>query len=156
MNVAPLGWLVCDGTSYATATYPGLFAAIQYLHGGTGANFNVPDMRGVMPRGWDNGRGLDPARVFASYQADMFASHTHVQNAHNHATTESPHSHTYQAGGGSTAAVGGGVIAGDLPGQTTTAVATGLTINNATAVNQVTGGTETTSKNLALLFCIRT
>ena len=126
------------------------------MYAGSDAHSHDPDIRIAMPRGWDNGRGLDPARVFASYQADTFASHTHVQNAHNHATTESPHSHTYQAGGGSTAATGGGVAAGSLPGQTTTAVATGLTINNATAVNQNTGSTETTAKNVALLFCIRT
>jgi microcystin-dependent protein len=42
-TVAPSGWLLCDGSSYATATYPNLYAAIGYNWGGSGANFNVPN-----------------------------------------------------------------------------------------------------------------
>ncbi len=41
---APSGWLLCDGSNYATATYPNLFTAIGYTWGGSGANFNVPNM----------------------------------------------------------------------------------------------------------------
>ena len=41
----PSGFLLCDGTSYATATYAALFAVIAYTYGGSGANFNVPDLR---------------------------------------------------------------------------------------------------------------
>jgi len=44
-TVAPTGYLLCDGSTYATATYPALFAAIGYLWGGSGANFKVPDTR---------------------------------------------------------------------------------------------------------------
>jgi microcystin-dependent protein len=42
-TVAPSGWLLCDGSSYATATYPALASAIGYNWGGSGANFNVPN-----------------------------------------------------------------------------------------------------------------
>jgi len=42
----PAGYLPEDGVLYPTATYPDLFAAIGYLHGGSGANFAVPDTRG--------------------------------------------------------------------------------------------------------------
>jgi microcystin-dependent protein len=41
----PSGFLVCDGTSYATASYAALFAVIAYTYGGSGANFLVPDLR---------------------------------------------------------------------------------------------------------------
>ena len=41
----PNGFLLCDGTSYATASYAALFAIIGYTYGGSGANFNVPDLR---------------------------------------------------------------------------------------------------------------
>ena len=41
----PSGFLLCDGTSYATASYAALFAVIAYTYGGSGANFNVPDLR---------------------------------------------------------------------------------------------------------------
>jgi microcystin-dependent protein len=45
-NVAPTGWLNCDGSSQLTATYPVLFTAIGYTWGGSGANFNVPNLNG--------------------------------------------------------------------------------------------------------------
>jgi microcystin-dependent protein len=41
----PSGFLLCDGTSYATASYAALFAVIAYTYGGSGANFLVPDLR---------------------------------------------------------------------------------------------------------------
>jgi len=41
----PSGFLLCDGTSYSTTTYAALFAVIAYTYGGSGANFNVPDLR---------------------------------------------------------------------------------------------------------------
>jgi hypothetical protein len=50
-NTAPTGWLVCDGSGLSTSTYSALFAAIQYLHGGSGSNFNIPDLRGLFIRG---------------------------------------------------------------------------------------------------------
>jgi microcystin-dependent protein len=52
-GAAAAGWLYCDGASYATATYPNLFAAIGYTFGGSGANFNTPDMRGRVAAGMD-------------------------------------------------------------------------------------------------------
>jgi microcystin-dependent protein len=39
----PSNYLLCNGASYATATYPQLFAVIGYTFGGSGANFNVPN-----------------------------------------------------------------------------------------------------------------
>ena len=41
----PAGYLLCDGASYTTAAQVALFAAIGYVWGGAGANFNVPDLR---------------------------------------------------------------------------------------------------------------
>lgn len=39
----PTGWLLCDGTGYATSTYPALFAAIGTTYGSTNG-FQVPSM----------------------------------------------------------------------------------------------------------------
>ncbi len=48
---APTNYLVCDGTSYATATYPSLFSVLSYTWGGSGANFNVPNLEGYVTAG---------------------------------------------------------------------------------------------------------
>ena len=47
----PAGWLLCDGSSIATASYVNLFAAIAYVYGGAGANFNLPDLVAKFPKG---------------------------------------------------------------------------------------------------------
>ena len=40
----PSGFLECNGQSVLTSTYAALFAVIGYTYGGSGANFNVPDL----------------------------------------------------------------------------------------------------------------
>lgn len=62
--------LVCDGRGLNRNTWAELFAAIGYNFGGSGDIFNLPDMRGLVARGVDHGRGLDPGRGFGSYQDD--------------------------------------------------------------------------------------
>lgn len=76
---APTGWLECDGSAVSRATYAALFTAISTTWGtGDGTTtFNIPDMRGYFPRGYDNGRGVDAGRALASNQTDAFAAHTH-------------------------------------------------------------------------------
>lgn len=44
-QVAPVGWLLCDGKNYNTAEYPNLFQVIGYTYGGSGSIFKVPDFR---------------------------------------------------------------------------------------------------------------
>jgi len=41
---APAGWLLCNGQSVVGASYPELSAVIGYSFGGSGANFNVPNL----------------------------------------------------------------------------------------------------------------
>jgi microcystin-dependent protein len=47
-SVAPSGYVLCDGTTYdgALSAYSRLFAAIGLTYGGSGVNFQVPDLRG--------------------------------------------------------------------------------------------------------------
>lgn len=153
-TVAPPGWLLCDGSAVSRTTYAVLFAAIGTAWGaGNGTTtFNVPDIRGVGVRGLDSGRGLDPARVFASFQTDSFKAHTHVQNSHTH--TDSGHTHVYTSpSGANVAAAGGAVNAGAA--SATTGVGN-ANIQGTVAVNQNTGGTETVGKNVASPWIIRT
>lgn len=79
----PTGWLERNGAAISRTAYAALFAKIGTTFGaGDGSTtFNLPDARGTFDRGWDHGRGFDPGRVFGSYQADMFASHTHPMRA---------------------------------------------------------------------------
>jgi microcystin-dependent protein len=47
----PPYYLLCDGSAYATTTYPLLFQAIGYNYGGSGSTFNVPSFSSRFPVG---------------------------------------------------------------------------------------------------------
>lgn len=51
---APAGWLLCDGSSVAVATYQDLFNKVGYTYGGAGANFNLPNLSGRSVFGLDD------------------------------------------------------------------------------------------------------
>ncbi|RQR78684.1 phage tail protein [Burkholderia sp. Bp9015] len=88
---APAGWLKANGAAVSRTAYAGLFAAIGTMYGqGDGFNtFNVPDMRGEFPRGWDDGRGVDNSRALGSQQASQNLAHVHGASA----STAPDHSH---------------------------------------------------------------
>lgn len=87
------GWLACDGRAYGSASFPELFEAVGHAHGGSGASFNVPDLRGRFVRGVDYSAeyGFDPldndprqatagggnATGVGSCQEDSLGYHTH-------------------------------------------------------------------------------
>jgi len=101
-NAAPAGWLKANGALVSRATYATLFAAIGTTFGaGDGSTtFNLPDLRGEFIRCWPGAKAVDTGRVFGSWQADNFRSH----------------SHTYPGGtaGGGTAAQNGPPLGGVL------------------------------------------
>lgn len=70
MTTVPQGYLTCNGAAVGRNTYPALFNAIGTTYGaGNGSTtFNLPDLRGEFIRGWDNGRGIDPYRIFGTLQ----------------------------------------------------------------------------------------
>lgn len=45
-TTAPTGWLLCNAQSLVKTSQEPLFAVIGYTFGGSGANFNAPDLRG--------------------------------------------------------------------------------------------------------------
>lgn len=51
---APSGYLFCDGSTVAAATYAALFTAIGTTYGGDSTNFALPDLRGRVIAGLDN------------------------------------------------------------------------------------------------------
>ena len=76
----PDGYLVCDGRSLITTSYPDLFAAIGYTYGGAGTSFSIPNLLGEFIRGWDAGRGVDNGRNLGSFQAQDISGHQHYFN----------------------------------------------------------------------------
>jgi microcystin-dependent protein len=127
-SAAPTGFIKANGASLSTTTYATLFAVIGYTFGGSGASFNLPDLRGEFLRGWDDARGVDSGRVFGSAQADAFRSHNHYIG-------------TYGYDGG------GSVKYND--------VSFSNWQNVGTISTAATGGTETRPRNVALLACIK-
>jgi len=93
-TVAPSGWLLCDGSSVATATYPALSAVIGTTFGGGGASFNLPDLRQRFPLGKAAaGTGSTLGATGGLIQhTHTGPSHTHTINSHTH--TLSAHTHT--------------------------------------------------------------
>ena len=75
----PTGWLECNGADISRTVYSSLYSAIGTgFGGGDGSTtFNLPDLRGVFPRGWDHGRGIDSGRGFGSYQGENTRDHWH-------------------------------------------------------------------------------
>ena len=58
---APAGYLLCDGSSLIRGDFAELFQAIGTSWGTASASvFNIPDLRGYVPRGRDGGIGRDP------------------------------------------------------------------------------------------------
>lgn len=116
---APAGWLEADGSSVPVATYPALFNVIGYTYGGAGANFSLPDWRGIVGAGAGLGTALPGLTnhllgAFFGEEAHSLTSgengththvqdahthvqdaHTHVQDSHNH--TQDSHNHTQDA-----------------------------------------------------------
>jgi microcystin-dependent protein len=43
-SAVPSGWVLANGASLSTATYPALFGVLGYRFGGSGANFSVPNL----------------------------------------------------------------------------------------------------------------
>lgn len=76
-DTAPAGTLKANFAAVSRTVYARLFAAIgtRYGAGNGTTTFNLPEMRGEFPRGWDDGRGIDAGRVLGSSQAASAVSY---------------------------------------------------------------------------------
>ena len=81
----PSGYLLCDGSPLDAEEYPALFEAIGHTYGGSGEQFNVPDMRGRFPAGAGAGQGLTERVLAERFGAeehtltlDQLPNHDHM------------------------------------------------------------------------------
>lgn len=144
-NTAPTGYLKCNGAAVSRTDYADLFTQIGTVWGvGDGTTtFNVPDFRGEFLRGWDDSRGIDAARAFASAQADAVEDHKHYASAtqQNNAPT----------GGGTNKLVT--LVSGGPSASDQNALTSGM--YEPTGVTALTA-TETRPRNVAVLYIIKT
>jgi microcystin-dependent protein len=130
-TIIPEGWKLCDGSKVKIATNQELFAVIGSYWGKTnGSTFQIPDLRGAFLRGFDDGKGVDAGREFASFQNDEFKSHRHQYQRLS--------DHQYKVGNGQTEARNpGNGHAWESP------------------ETDARGGNETRPKNYAINYIIR-
>jgi len=97
--VAPGGFLLANGASYLTTAYPALFATIGYAYGGSGGNFNVPDMSGRVPAGTGGALGFSRGQTGGSTSVTLttgqIPSHSHSISdpGHSHSISDPGHNH---------------------------------------------------------------
>lgn len=142
---APAGYLLCDGSSVAAATYPALFAAIGTAYGtvDAGTHFNIPDFRGYFPRGVSGASGNDPNA------SSRTAVHTGGATGNNVGSAQAfeVQVHTHQ------------IIIGNEGGGITTTIANSFPQGGGNSVSGIVvndGGAETRPLNLYVNFVIKT
>ncbi|WP_273809893.1 MULTISPECIES: tail fiber protein [unclassified Pseudomonas] len=155
MSSAPAGYLKANGAAVSRTTYATLFAAIGTTFGaGDGSTtFNLPDIRGEFLRGWDDGRGVDSGRAFASGQASQNLLHDHpastgTAGAHNHTMTWN--NDGAQLGNNDNSIFGDENRYGTVTMTTSTAGS-----HTHSVIIGTSGGNESRPRNLALLACIK-
>ena len=170
-NTVPTGYVKCNGASYSrTGTYAALFAIIGTTYGGSGSNFNVPDLRGEFIRGFDDSRGVDSGRNINDPQGGQNASHNHSISASGTTSNPTPTltgdvrriSEGYRAQG-----TASGVFTKELDGNnnitgasSTSAVAgfsMDATHTHTVSVSGTSGsqGSEARPRNIAMLYIIK-
>jgi len=136
-NTPPTDFIKANGAAISRTTYSDLFTSIGTTFGvGDGSTtFNVPDLRGEFPRGWDDSRGIDSGRAFGSSQTDEFEAHYHLM----------------QSSGGSQ--INGGVTTYPFGMAYNSYYGTGA--YDSKRSQTVGGAAETRPRNIALLACIK-
>ena len=111
----PKGWLLCDGTGYAIATYPELYAAISTGFGSSGG-FQVPNFSSRAPYGASGGAGATGGQATVTLTADETGFKNHLHNTFDFSTTGNNNADT-----GSSASAAFNTV--DAGGPTSTAAA---------------------------------
>jgi|SRR5215831_2526004 len=135
-------WLICDGRSFPTTTYPSLFSVIGTTYGGGGGAYNIPDLRQRTVVG-GLGSGSDPGRItattpgFSNSLGAAMGEGAHTLSvgempSHNHTITDPGHHHTFDQNQGAFGAATSIALHDVNPGTgfSTSTNTTGITIAN--------------------------
>lgn len=156
MNLAPTGWLICNGQEVSRTAYARLFSRIGTLYGsGDGTTtFRIPDMRGEFVRGFDAGRGVDVGRMFGSYQS--YAMERITASFTTRPSVSSSSVATQNIVGTTGSMTLSALSAGDyIPTQTVGSTGYKADVVNFDSSSQTQTSTETRPRNIALLYCIK-
>jgi len=158
-TTVPSGYEKCNGQALSRTVYADLFAEIGTAFGaGDGSTtFNVPDLRGEFVRGWDDSRGVDSGRNFATAQSDQNKQHNHSASATS-TVTDPGHNHVYidqQAHNeGYRPWKAGDNDCGQRNKNTSNAF-TGISVSTSVSVAN-DGGNEARPRNIAMMYVIKT
>lgn len=145
-GVPDTGWLKCNGSVVLRTTYSRLFDKLSTTWNTSGeatTQFRLPDFRGEFLRGFDDSRGVDSGRTFASAQASQNLAHQHGSPTAADATA-GPYEVPAPAGTRISGVTVSGFAAFDYGGT-----------GGAVAYTSVDGGTEARPRNRAINFWIK-
>lgn len=156
--VAPTGYLLCDGSAISRTTYAPLFVAIgtNYGVGDGSTTFNIPDLRGIFPRGVNAGSGNDPnagsrTATNGGNAGDNVGSFQTNATAKNGLSLSDPgHLHSITTFSAGSPGIGTSATA------TTLTAATAATNSAVTGITLSTGDAETRPINVYVNFIIKT
>lgn len=100
-TTAPAGWRLCDGL-VLDGTLPentALFAALGLTYGGTGTDFQLPDMRGRAAVGSGQGPTLTNRLLAAKFGAETHTLTVAQMPSHSHGVNDPGHSHSFTYNG---------------------------------------------------------
>lgn len=124
----------------------------QYGTGDGLTTFTIPDRRGVVGRGFDDGAGLDSLPTLGRYQGDDNKAHDHSASAG--AAGQHSHSFTvYRSSSTQYGAYNSGLSNGS--NGSGSAGTSGAGDHSHTISVSASGEAETTMKNVTFLYCIR-
>lgn len=167
----PDGWALCDGSQRdgTAADWKQLYDMLGTSWGGSGTNFNLPDLRGMFLRGVNDGRtgtysdpnaaartaqqaGGNTADNVGSVQTDQFRQHTHTATS----STDGSHTHTWNNGTeGDDSGSGGSNDEYTRTGGTVTDAIQAAGNHSHTITVQNSGGSETRPINAGVFYIIK-
>ncbi len=106
-------YVIADGRSLLSTTYPDLFAILGYTYGGSGSSFNLPDMQDALvvgvkpvdrPEGatggsWDHDHSLPDVPEHTHVLTDPGHDHGVADSGHSHGVTDPGHRHDLETNG---------------------------------------------------------